>query len=326
MQPIAHETDLDDLRRGSVVYAVICAWAQLGHFDALAEGPRALSSLNGDLRGLRAAARILGHVGLLTTDGERWGLSSTGERMLNAGTLNLGGAADSFRLFSKLDEILLHGGPANRADGTSLATDGGVRDRDPDDVRRFLSMLYRRSEDSARETARWMAERLPEGGHVLDVGGGHGRYSEALSDHGFSATIVDKPVCCQIANERYGERFATIPGNFFEVDLGGPYDGALLSNIIHGLGPDEILHLFQRLHRVLRPGGVLVVKDMFVDPSQVNPEAAVVFAMTMLLFTPNGDSYSTTEVDGWCAESGLTPDGIVQSRDQRFALYFARRH
>ncbi len=325
MQPIAHETDLDELRRGSVVYAVICAWAKLGLFQQFSNGPVPLSELPGDLRSIQVTARILGHAGLLTTDGERWGLSSVSTQMIDQGVLNIGGGLDAMRVLSGLDELLLEGGPAKRKDGSSLATEGGVRDQDPEDVRRFLDMLYRRSEHSAKETARWFAERLPEGGHILDVGGGHGRYSEALSHYGFSATIVDKPVCCDITKERYGDRFQTIGGNFFEVDLKGPYDGALLSNIIHGLGPDEIQDLLGRLQAVIRPGGVIVIKDMFIDETHVSPEAAVIFAMTMLLYTPNGNSYATKELDRWCEQADFTPSGVVQARDQRFSLYFATR-
>ena len=34
MKTITHPTDLDDLRRTSAVYAVVCAWAHNGLFDA----------------------------------------------------------------------------------------------------------------------------------------------------------------------------------------------------------------------------------------------------------------------------------------------------
>ena len=105
MQPIAHETDLDELRRGSVVYAVICAWAKLGLFQQFSNGPVPLSALPGDLRSIQVTARILGHAGLLTTDGERWGLSSVSTQMIDQGVLNIGGGLDAMRVLSGLDEL-----------------------------------------------------------------------------------------------------------------------------------------------------------------------------------------------------------------------------
>jgi SAM-dependent methyltransferase len=49
--------------------------------------------------------------------------------------------------------------------------------------------LYHRLE--FEETVHFLERSLPEAGHVLDVGGGAGRYAVYLADRGYSVTLVD---------------------------------------------------------------------------------------------------------------------------------------
>jgi SAM-dependent methyltransferase len=325
VQPITHAASLDAMWRTSSAYAVLCAWAHNGLFTALAEGPRPLAELPGDDRALDVAARVLGHVGLLVGHGGRWGLSVTGKQLFDEGALNLGPGLRTFGDWSRLDRILRDGGPALDEDGSSRVTEGGVREHDPDNARQFMNMLHRRSADSAPETVRWMTPHLAPAAHVLDVGGGHGRYAEHLLDAGFRTTVLDRPVCIELARERYGDRLGYLEADFLEDPLGGPYDAALLSNIVHGLGPDEIVTLLRNLHQSLAPGALLVIKDMFLDESRVQPEAGVIFALTMLMFTRNGDSYDRDQLDSFLGQAGFRRQAVVDVTDQRFSLLLARR-
>jgi len=325
MKSITHITDLDTMRRTSSVYAVVCAWAHRGLFEALSEGPRALRELPGDERALDVAARILGHLGLLVGHGDRWGLSVTGKRLFDEGALSLGSGLRAFRDLAGLDRVLAEGGPARGDDGSSRASEGGVREQDPDEARQFMDMLYRRSADSAPETVRWMTPHLAPSAHVLDVGGGHGRYAEHLLQAGFRATVLDRPVCIALARARYGDRLGYLEADFLVDPLDGPYDAALLSNIVHGLGPDEIVTLLRNLHRSMAPGALLVIKDMLLDESRVQPEAGVVFALTMLLFTRKGNSYDRSQLETYLTEAGFHREAVVDVTDQRFSLMLARR-
>ena len=325
MKPITHASDLDAMWRTSSVYAVICAWAKNGLFTALADGAKPLSELPGDDRALEVAARILGHVGLLVGHGDRWGLSVTGKRLAEEKSLGLGGGLQTLGDWSRLDQVLSEGGPARNADGSSRATEGGVREDDREDSRRFMNMLYRRSADSAPEAVRWMTPHMAQGGHVLDVGGGHGRYAESLLEAGFRATVLDRPVCIELARERYGDRLGYLETDFLAEPIQGTYDAALLSNIVHGLGPDEIVTLLKNLHGALAPGALLVIKDMFLDESRVQPEAGVIFALTMLLFTRKGNSYDLGQLDTCLAAGGFERQAVVNVTDQRFSLLLARR-
>ncbi len=326
MRPIYDQPDLDHLRRASQAYAVIGAWSGGGLFRTLAaEGPRTAEELPGDTRAIRLTAAMLTHLGLLTYDGARWGLSRAGRRLHACGALKMSGAEGALGDLARLDPVLAEGGPVRGPGGDSRVTEGGVREEDKAGARAFMAMLHRRSE-SGVDVAAAVSTRLEAGAHVVDVGGGHGRYGEALIEAGCRVTLIDRPVIVEIAEERYGERMDYRAANFLQDDeLGGPYDGALLSNIVHGLGADENLGLFRRLADCMRPGGLITVKDMFVDELGAHPEEATFFGLTMLMYTREGSSYSISEMTALLVQAGF--DGVEREvhADDRYTLIMARR-
>jgi hypothetical protein len=317
MKRIQSEGDLDELVRNAKSLATIGAWAKNGYFESLAKAgePVALETLGGDLRALTICARVLAHLGILSGYGELWSLSTTGRRLYEEGALARAGLLGSLQDLSRLDELLETGEPIRK-------TDVGVNQDDPDGVRVFMDMLYRRSATSAYETARWIDERLGRKGHVLDLGGGHGRYAMALVERGMDATLFDLPMIVDLASERFGDTLRYRKGNFFEDDLGGPYDAALLSNIVHGLGPAENVALLSSLRKSLATGGLLVIKDMFLEDTGIHPDPAVYFALTMLNYTRSGNSYTFAETRQWCEQTHFEPLPPVNC--DGFQLFFAR--
>jgi SAM-dependent methyltransferase len=204
-------------------------------------------------------------------------------------------------------------------------SEGGVREDDVEGVRNFMDYLYRRSEKAASEVARWMAPRLKAESDVLDLGGGHGRYGAVLAEQGHKVTLYDRQLCVQVAQERYAEDLNYMVGDFYTDDLGGPYDAALLSNIVHGLGPEENIKLFKSLNRSLKPGGFLVLKDMYLDPRGSDPENAVFFGMTMLMYTREGQTYTIDEMAEIASEAGLKLDATVHVPDMGYSLLFVEK-
>ncbi|MFW5966211.1 MAG: class I SAM-dependent methyltransferase [Persicimonas sp.] len=308
MDPIRTEGDIDQTFRQARRAAVINAWASLGLFDELVDGgPCRLEDLSGNPRSLRVTARILGHAGLLVRHGERWALSTRAEELHEDGVLGTGRSMQIFEDLAQLDEIVESGGPVPDDEGQKEGSKIGVHPEDPEATRNFLRMLYRRSAEKAREMARWVDELLDDEAHILDVGGGHGRYAREIARRGHRATLFDLPAAVDVARELHGDQLAYVEGDFFADDLGGPYDAAIASNIIHGLGPDQIAVLFGRVADALAPGGLFIIKDMVLDDLGMWPPSATYFALTMLMYTDRGDSYSMQQVHGWLAEAGLTP-------------------
>jgi C-methyltransferase len=137
-------------------------------------------------------------------------------------------------------------------------------------------------------------------------------------------TLFDRSICCDIARDRYGSTISTIDGDFMTDELGGPYDLALLSNIVHGCTPDELDSILMRLRKVVVPGGVVAIKDMFLNEAMDRPESAALFGMTMLLYTEGGRSYTHPEMHEALGRAGFDQLDCIEVPDQHFTLLIAR--
>ena len=106
---------------------------------------------------------------------------------------------------------------------------------------------------------------------ILDVGAGSGVWSLtfAQNDPGARVTAVDWPAVLQIASNiarknGVAERFTACPGDYHSVELGAErYDLAIVGNVAHLEREDRLVSLFRRLHAALKPGGSLLVVDIF---------------------------------------------------------------
>ncbi len=320
------EADFDDLVRGAKLVAIAAAWRELGLWDELARRPGAtdLAELPGDTRALRLTAHALAHAGLLEGDGYCWQMSETARRLHEHDELPSSRHFEFFTDWAQLPEVLRHGGPVRDQRGKSKATWGGIRPEDREATREFLAMLHRRSATSAEAVADWIAARLPTGGQILDVGGGHGRYAEAFVERGLQVTLFDFPIVIELTRGHYGEHFEYRAGNFHTDTFGGPYDAVFLSNILHGESSVANAALIRRLaEEALRPDGWLLFKDMFIDEQGRNPENAVFFATTMLFYTTEGQSYTLREIEAWCRAAGCETPEVIGF--DSFTLVLARK-
>jgi len=326
---VSTESDLDALRRAASAWAVVVSWAKHGLFEALAGGEAIRTEdLVANSDAIRNTAPVLAHLGLLIRhpqpDGSTaWALSNSAKRLLANGALPTHTAHGGFDDLSRLHTVLEHGGPIHDREGRSKITSGGVVTGDADQTRAFMEMLYRRSDESARVLAQLVKPWVPQG-TALDLGGGHGRYGHELARNGLTVTLFDREVCCAIAKERYGDQIATLTGDFMTDDFEGPYDLILMSNIVHGLGPDELSSLLPRIRSALVPGGVLAIKDMFLDHTMARPESAALFGLSMLLYTSSGRSHTQFEMRQALERADFHDFDLVDLRDQRFTVILAR--
>jgi hypothetical protein len=321
-----NEDDFVELYRAAEAYAVIAAWAGAGLLALLGDGrARRIDELPGDPRAIRQTIPILAHEGLLVVDGQSVALSHTARGLVTSGIIGPRGSKALLSALTQLDVVIKDGGPVRGPDGMPAVTDIGVRKDDPAAARAFMDMLFRRSEVGSQEVARWLARWLASGARVLDLGGGHGRYGDALRALGFAVTLYDQPAVVELARERYGDALAYAAGDFMADELGGPYDAALLSNIVHGFGPAENRRLLARVAAALVPGGLVVLKDMFLDDHGRSPREAAYFNLSMLLHTREGQTYSLGETRAILAEAGFEPGEHVYVPDARFSLVVGRK-
>lgn len=300
------ESDATEWLYGAKALAVVSAWSALGAFERMRGGPVAPSDLGIEPRALAITLPVLKHLGLVAGDTDRVVLTAAAQRLLASGEMPTARNLDTFADLAKMKTVLLEGGPVRDDAGKSKGTTGGTVASDPERTARFLDTLYRGSESPAASVFAWLSPYLPKGGAVLDLGGGHGRYGRLFADAGFSTTLLDLPEIVAYAKARHGGELSYLEGNFHELaDLGGPYDLVFLSNIVHGESFEQNEALIARVARSLRPGGLVAIKDMFLDEMGTDPKNAVFFGLTMLFYTSQGQSPSFRGARDWLAKAGL---------------------
>lgn len=112
---------------------------------------------------------------------------------------------------------------------------------------------------------RWLVERrsLPAEPSVLDIGAGTGRLVAPLTALGWRVTAAepDPDYRSVLQGVAVGRRVVVLPEAFGTLDCKASFDLALAVNsaFSHVLTPSERLDALRRLHRSLRPGGVLLL-------------------------------------------------------------------
>ncbi len=207
--------------------------------------------------------------------------------------------------WSKLTEVVTSGKPVPRKEAPGAREDEGAR-------RDFILGMANIGAQGARELVRALDPRGPM--TLLDVGGGPGTYALQFAEHNpeLRAVVFDLPEVVPIAEEQVaarglGERVSAVGGDYLRDELPAGNQLALLSNIIHSLGPEANRNLFGRIFRSLEPGGRLILKDFFVERDRTGPLWPAVFSINMLVGTEEGRSYSEEEVLGWLGDAGFSP-------------------
>ena len=114
--------------------------------------------------------------------------------------------------------------------------------------------------------------------------------------------------------ERAGlkDRFSTIAGNAFEVDLGSGYDVVLLPNFLHHFNKQDCVRFLKKVHAALREGGRVAIAEFVPNPDRVSPPEVATFSFIMLANTPEGDAYTLPEFEEMLTSAGFH---AVESHD-----------
>lgn len=100
---------------------------------------------------------------------------------------------------------------------------------------------------------------VPRGGRVLEVGGGHGVFAELAADRGSRAFIIE-PDLRKLIAARGGSAVTHVAG--FDDAMRGTFDTVAVLDVLYAIPVTEWDALLTRLHQRVRPGGVLVIKEM----------------------------------------------------------------
>ncbi len=243
--------------------AALKAGIELELFTAIAEGHETPADLarriGASEKGTRILCDSLVVLEFLTKQDGRYGLAPDAAVFLNKRSPAYLGAASEFLV----DESQRTGAyelltDAVRKGGAAFSEEGTVSRENPTWLTFARTMAPLMAPAAQLLAARVGSESGPLS--VLDIAAGHGLFGIAFATRNPQATVtgVDWKFVLEAAVENataagVADRYRTIPGSAFEVDLGGPYDVALLPNFLHHFDEDTCVGMLKRLHDAMKP-------------------------------------------------------------------------
>ncbi len=328
--PPRDPTPIFEIFRGN--YGTELLTAAVAHFNVfgrLAGRPMSLEELCTELGLAERPAVVLltalramnlltcDHLGRFApTDLARAHLVPGGERDISG---YVGLAADSPGVCAMVERLRTNRPPGARPEESGAAfiyREGIHSAMDQEDSARRLTLALA---GRARNVAPVLAERLPLPGArcLLDVGGGTGLYSIAwLQQHPELRAIVwDRAEVLKVAAEMaaahgVADRLECRAGDMFRDLVPGAPDVVLLSNVLHDWDVPECRALVGRCAVALRPGGRLLIHDVFLNDTLDGPLPIALYSAALFSLT-EGRAYSAAEYRAWLAEAGLLPGTVI---------------
>jgi SAM-dependent methyltransferase len=305
----------DDFRDAVAAYRlprVLIAALELNLFTAVGTKVWTIPALARNMkvseRGLAILCRNLAMAGLLKKKGDTYTNSRLGATALN--TQHPAYRGEYLRL------ITGHWGDWGRLlesvkSGLPLNHDEPDEPDEPDYRRRFTWAMHHRTLEIAPKIAGQINLRGVR--TLLDLGGGPGTYAMAFlaKNPTLRATVCDRPAALDVAKEiasthKAGARLAYLPLDMLTEAIPGTYDVIWYSNVLHIYSPRDNQGVFRRALASLNPGGRLLIQDAFLhDREGLFPDEASLFAVSMLLFTEGGNTYSAADTKTWLTDTGF---------------------
>ena len=166
-------------------------------------------------------------------------------------------------------------------------------------------------------TLRYSAMPAPR---VLDLGAGGAPWAIAILHGNPAATAVvnDLPGVLPVAARKCAEqgvsdRVELREGDFHTIPIeSGAYDIVVLGHVCRAEGEERARRLIARAFDALRPEGLLVLADYFVDPERKMNPHAVLMAATMMASTVHGNGFTTDAYAGWVRAAGFEAVRLIE--------------
>jgi ubiquinone/menaquinone biosynthesis C-methylase UbiE len=187
-------------------------------------------------------------------------------------------------------------------------------------------------------TARFL-ELLPAAGHVLDVGTGPAQIPVLLAQRSRAVRVVAVDAAAHML--RIAQRRVAAAGLQHRVRLeradakrlphpDGAFDGVFSNTILHHI-PDPVPFL-REAHRVLRPGGTLLVRDLFRPATEADAWALVDRhaaganrTQRQLFFASFHAALTLDEARAAASAAGIAGARVAMSSDRHYTIELAGR-
>lgn len=288
---------------------VLLSAYELGLFSALGRNSQTsdevASLLGTDVRATDRLLNALCALGLVRKQNDRFSNIPAGLRFLVRGSEDYLSALEHFAILWKkwnnLTEAVLKGGTIYSEPFKESSTES---------LRPSIAAMHQWGLKRAPEVVARLD--LKDVSRMLDVGGGSGVYAMNFvrACPTIKATVFDLPAVIPltrqyIAGASLSERIDTVAGDHGKDELGRGFDLALLSSVICLNAPEDNLTLLDKVARALNPGGRVVILDFIIDEDRTGPIFSALFALTMLLGTESGNTYTESEIRLWLKLAGF---------------------
>ncbi len=295
--------------------AAIKTAIEIGVFTAISEGARTAAEIamrcQASERGVRVLCDFLTIHELLHKDGDRYSNTVDTATFLNrhspaymGGTIEFLLSPETFERFDDLTNAVRNGGVTNEHINTTTA-ENPVWERF---ARGMMGMIG----PIAKATSEVISLPTDRDTKVLDIAASHGLFGFNVAQRYPRAHIVALdwknvlPVTAEHAAQfGLANRFSTIAGDVFNVDLGANYDLILLPNILHHFSAEKNTQLLSKCHKALNSEGIVAIVEFVPNDDRISPPVAASFSLTMLSATPDGDAYTFRQFQEMLTSSGF---------------------
>ncbi len=281
-------------------------------FTAIGEGNTSLSAIakriKASEKGTRVLCDYLTMIGFLVKRDGEYSLTPDSAAFLDRNSPVYMGSMANFLMsphvagmLEDITAVIRHGG--------ALPSDNGALEAEHPMWVEFARSMAPMMQMPADLIAKMFAGSKPL--RVLDISAGHGVYGIAFAKQNPNAKVVglDWANVLEVAKENAGkagvaDRYSTIPGSAFEVDLGSGYDIVLIPNFLHHFDPATNEKLLRKVRAALAPGGITITAEFIPNEDRISPSRDAMFSMQML-GTPAGDAYTFSELEKMFHNAGF---------------------
>src|SRR5260370_18710751 len=267
-------------------------------------------------RGMRILCDYLTIMGMLSKENSRYSLTPDSAFFLDKHSPAYLGGATEFLCSPMITDGSKFIAEAVRKGGTAMPDDGTIGPEHPVWVK-FARAMGPMMAMPSQLIPKLVDPQANQKLKILDIAAGHGLFGIGFGKNNAQAEIValDWAPVLAVAKENarqagLADRYSTIEGSAFDVDLGGGYDLVLLTNFLHHFDPPTCETLLRKVRTALAEGGRAVTLEFVPNDDRVTPPDAAAFSIMMLSTTPARDAYTFAELEGMFKNAGFTGSRI----------------